>query len=152
MLRYHSVLGDDHPFTLAASAGLAGVVRASGRYAEARHIDEEALSGLRRSVGPDHPFTLSCATGYAADLFGMGERQPAQQLAADTWQRSRLIRGAEHPDTLACWWNAVLDGGDEEARRQATDALAKVYAEGHPVLAQVAREERLETDVDLPPL
>ncbi|GIF19121.1 hypothetical protein BJ973_006167 [Actinoplanes tereljensis] len=152
VIRYHSVLGDDHPFTLAASAGLAGVVRATGRHAEARRIDQEALGGLRRSVGSDHPFTLACANGYATDLFGLGERQEAQQIAADTWQRSQLVRGAEHPDTLACGWNAVLDGGDEEARHQATAALVKAYGEGHPTLTRVAAGERLETDVDLPPL
>ena len=152
VIRYHSVLGDDHPFTLAASAALAGVVRATGRYDEARRIDEEALSGLRRSVGPDHPFTMGCANGYATDLFGLGERQEGQQLAADTWQRSRMIRGAEHPDTLACAWNAVLDGGDEEARQQVSAALTKAYGEGHPVLARVALGDRLETDLDLPPL
>ena len=150
--RYHSVLGGDHPFTLAATADLAGVVRATGHYADARRIDEEALGGLRRSVGPDHPFTLACANGYAGDLFGLGERQQAQQIAADTWQRSRLTRGAEHPDTLACAWNAVLNGGDDEGRRQATSDLAKAYGEGHPTLARVAAGQRLETDLDLPPL
>ncbi|MET0423105.1 MAG: tetratricopeptide repeat protein, partial [Actinoplanes sp.] len=152
VIRYHSVLGDEHPFTLAAGAGLAGVVRAGGRPAEARQIDLEALGGLRRSVGPDHPFTLGCANGYAIDLFGVGDRQEAQQLAGDTWQRSRMVRGAEHPDTLACAWNAVLGGGDEEARSQVTAALVKAYGEGHPVLARTARSERLETDLDLPPL
>ena len=152
VLRYHTVLGDDHPFTLAASAGLAGVVRAGGSHAEARRIDQEALGGLRRSVGADHPFTLACANGYAIDLFGLGERQEAQQIAADTWQRSRLLRGAEHPDTLAAAWNAVLDGGDEEARHQTTAALAKAYGEGHPILVRVAAGERLETELDLPPL
>jgi tetratricopeptide (TPR) repeat protein len=150
--RFGSLLGDDHPFTLAASAGLAGVVRADGRHAEARRIDQEALHGLRRSVGADHPFTLACANGYATDLFGLGERQEAQQIAVDTWQRSHLLRGAEHPDTLACAWNAVLDGGDEEARHQVIAALAKAYGEGHPMLARVATGERLETEVDLPPL
>jgi Tetratricopeptide repeat len=152
VLRYHSTLGDDHPFTLAAAAGLAGVVRGLGRHAEARRIDQEALSGLQRSVGADHPFTLSCANGYAADLFGLGEAQEGQQVAADTWQRSRLIRGAEHPDTLACQWNAVLAGGDAEALRQTAEALAKAFGEGHPVMSLVAAGERLETDIDLPPL
>lgn len=152
VVRYHSLLGDDHPFTLAATAGLAGVVRTGGGHVEARRIDQEALHGLRRSVGADHPFTLACANGYATDLFGLGERQEAQQIAADTWQRSHLLRGAEHPDTLACAWNAVLDGGDEEARHQVTASLAKAYGEGHPLLARVAAGERLETEVDLPPL
>jgi hypothetical protein len=152
VVRYHSLLGDEHPFTLAASGALAGVVRVAGGHVEARRIDQEALHGLRRSVGADHPFTLACANGYATDLYGLGERQEAQQIAADTWQRSQLLRGAEHPDTLACAWNAVLDGGDEEARLQVTAALAKVYGEGHPVLSRVAAGERLETEVDLPPL
>ena len=74
------------------------------------------------------------------------------KIAADTWQRSTLVRGAEHPDTLACGWNAVLDGGDEEARHQAMAALVKAYGEGHPILAHVAAGDRLETDLDLPPL
>jgi Tetratricopeptide repeat len=152
VIRYHSVLGDDHPFTLAASAGLAGVVRCTGRFAEARRIDQEALGGLRRSVGVDHPFTLACANGYANDLFGLGERQEAQQLASDTWQRSRLLRGVEHPDTLVYGWNAVVEGGDDEARHQATTALAKAYGENHPVVAGAVAGDRLETDVDLPPL
>ncbi|MGX6602054.1 FxSxx-COOH system tetratricopeptide repeat protein [Micromonosporaceae bacterium Da 78-11] len=154
VIRYHSVLGDDHPFTLAAAAGLAGVVRATGRHTEAGRIDREALHGLRRSVGVgvDHPFTLSGANGYATDLFGVGERQEAQQIASDTWQRSRLIRGAEHPDTLACAWNAVLGYGDDEARHQVRTALAKAYGEGHPVVLSAEAGDRLETELDLPPL
>ena len=152
VVRYHSLLGDDHPFTLAATATLAGVLRAGGGHVEARRIDQDALHGLRRSVGADHPYTLACANGYAIDLFGLGERQEAQQIAADTWQRSHLLRGAEHPDTLACAWNAVLAGGDDEARHQVTAALVKAYGEGHEILAQVAAGERLETEVDLPPL
>ena len=150
--RYPALLGDDHPFTQAASAALAAVVRAGGGHAESRRIDQEALHGLRRSVGVDHPFTLACANGYATDLFAAGERQEAQQIAADTWQRSRLLRGAEHPDTLACAWNAVLDGGDEEARHQVTAALVKAYGEGHEILARTGAGERLETEIDLPPL
>ncbi len=150
--RYHAVLGDEHPFTLAAAADLAGVVRAGGRYAEARTIDTEALGGLRRSVGVDHPFTLACANGLAADLLHTGEAQQAREIAADTLIRSRTVRGADHPDTVACAWNAALDAGDDAARQQAVTRLTKAYGEGHPVLAMVERGERLETDIDVPPL
>ncbi|HEU4348741.1 MAG TPA: FxSxx-COOH system tetratricopeptide repeat protein [Actinoplanes sp.] len=150
--RYHAVLGDQHPFSLAAAADLAGVVRGYGRYEDARTIDAEALSGLRRSVGADHPFTLACANGLAADLRHAGETQQAREIAADTLARSRAVRGPDHPDTAACWWNAALDDGDETAQQQALVALAKAYGEGHPVPALAARHERLETDIDLPPL
>jgi tetratricopeptide (TPR) repeat protein len=150
--RYHAVLGDEHPFTLAAAADLAGVVRAGGRYAEARTIDGEALSGLRRSVGVDHPFTLACANGLAADLLHTGEAQQAREIAADTLIRSRTVRGADHPDTVACAWNAALDAGDEAAQQQALSGLTKAYGEGHRVLDRAGRGERLETDIDVPPL
>jgi tetratricopeptide (TPR) repeat protein len=150
--RYHAVLGDDHPFTLAAATDLAGVVRASGLYAEARTIDAEALGGLRRSVGADHPFALSCANGLAADLYAVGEAQQGREFAADTLVRSRLVRGVDHPDTLACQWNIALDAGDETAQQQAVAALTKAYGETHPLLARTASGERLDTDIDPPPL
>ncbi|BCY05896.1 FxSxx-COOH system tetratricopeptide repeat protein [Actinoplanes sp. L3-i22] len=152
VIRFHAVLGDEHPFTLAASAGLAGVVRAAGRHHEARTIDEEVLGGLRRSVGADHPFTLSCANGLAADLFAAGEAQPARELAADTLRRSRVVRGADHPDTAACAWNLALADRDEAGRQQALAALTKAYGDGHPVFRVTAAGQRLETDIDLPPL
>ena len=46
----------------------------------------------------------------------------------------------------------MLAGGDDEARHQVTAALVKAYGEGHEILARVAAGERLETEVDLPPL
>lgn len=152
VLRYHAVLGPEHPFTLAASSNLAGVVRASGRYAEARTIDLEALSGLRRSVGVDHPFTLACANGLAADLYATGDGQRGKEIAADTLTRSRGVRGIEHPDTLACAWNVALDAADETAQQQALAALTKSYGEIHPVVAAASAGLRLETDIDPPPL
>lgn len=150
--RYHAVLGDEHPFTLAAAVDLAVVVRATGRYAEARMIDTEALSGLRRSVGMDHPFALACANGLAADLRHTGEAQQAREIAVDIVSRSRTVRGADHPETAACAWNVALDDGDDAAQQQAITALTKAYGEGHPVLAGVTSGERLETDIDVPPL
>ncbi|MFI5936747.1 FxSxx-COOH system tetratricopeptide repeat protein [Actinoplanes sp. NPDC051494] len=150
--RYHAVLGDEHPFTLAAAAGLAGVVRATGRFPEARTIDAEALGGLRRSVGADHPFTLSCANGFAADLIATGEAQPAREIALDTLNRSRSLRGADHPDTLACAFNLALDTGDDSSAEAAIEGLQKVYGDGHPTPARALAGQRLETEIELPPL
>ncbi|SDT69687.1 FxSxx-COOH system tetratricopeptide repeat protein [Actinoplanes derwentensis] len=152
VIRYHSVLGDEHPFTLAASAALAGVVRATGRHREARTIDLEVLGGLRRSVGPDHPFTLSCANGLVADLVAVGEAQRSRELAADTLRRSQAVRGSDHPDTTACAWNLARLGTDETARQQALDGLRKVFGDGHPVFRATAADLHLETEMDLPPL
>ncbi|WP_067496532.1 FxSxx-COOH system tetratricopeptide repeat protein [Actinoplanes sp. TFC3] len=150
--RYHAVLGDEHPFTLAAGANLAGVVRAIGRSAEARTIDAEALGGLRRSVGVDHPFTLSCANGLAADLLAVGEAQPAREMALDTLNRSRGLRGADHPDTLACAFNLALDEGDEVGALAAVEGLQKAYGDRHFIPVRAQAGQRLETEIELPPL
>jgi len=150
--RYQAVLGDEHPFALAAASDLAGVARASGRHDEARTVNAAALSGLRRSVGPDHPFTLSCANGFAADLHATGEAQQAREIAVDTLTRSRAVRGADHPDTLACAWNVALDSADEAAMELALADLTKTYGDRHPVPAAALAHQRLETEIELPPL
>ena len=147
--RYHAVLGEEHPFTFAAAGNLATVVRATGRYAEARTIDEEALSGLRRTVGTDHPFALSCANGLAADLRRTGDEDRARRLAADTLARSVAVRGADHPDTLVCAFNVALDGADTDA---AVADLRKAYGDAHPVPLAAAAGQRLESDIEPPPL
>jgi hypothetical protein len=107
---------------------------------------------LRRSVGADHPFSLACANGLAADLYAIGEAQQAREIAADTLARSKVVRGVDHPDTLACAWNVALDAGDDVAKDQALDALKKAYGEQNPVIVLAGAEQRLETDIDPPPL
>ena len=152
MAGYREVLGEEHPFTLAAAVDLAGVVRAAGRPEQARAMDAESLSGLRRSVGRDHPFTLSCANGFAADLLATGEAQPSYEIAIDTLTRSRTLRGDLHPDTLACAWNVALDSTDEASQENALADLIKLYGDQHPIPAAALRSERLETEIEPPPL
>ncbi len=147
--RYHAVLGETHPFTLAAAANLAVVARMTGRHAQARTIDEETLAGLRAALGADHPFTLTCAAGHAADLLLAGEQDAARAAAADVLARSRAVRGPGHPDTVAAAWNLALLGGD---RDRARDDLAKTLGRSHPMTLAAGRGERIETDIEPPPL
>jgi hypothetical protein len=95
---------------------------------------------------------LACANGLAADLRQTGEGQQAREIAADTLMRSRTVRGSDHPDTAACAWNAAVDAADETAQEQEFMALTKAYGENHPILARATAGERLETEIDLPPL
>ena len=51
-------LGDDHESTLTAASYVAWALRAMGRYAEARELDEDTLARRRRVLGdgpPQHP-------------------------------------------------------------------------------------------------
>ena len=66
-------LGDDHEHTRATVHYLAWALRDTGRYAEARELDEDTLARLRRVLGEDHPDTLISAGNLAADLRALGE-------------------------------------------------------------------------------
>ena len=66
-------LGPDDPGTLNAAATLAVVLRALGRYDEARDLNQDTLTRRRRVLGEDHPDTLTSAKGLAADLRALGE-------------------------------------------------------------------------------
>jgi len=106
------------------------------------------LFTIARNAAIDHyrARTLSVPLDEAATVAAAGTPE------ADTLLRSRTVRGADHPDTLACAWNVALDAGDATAQEQALAALTKAYGDGHPVLADAQAGQRLETDIDPPPL
>ncbi len=51
------MLGDHHPFTVAALASAADAQHAAGRTADAIDNLREALAGYLDALGPDHPNT-----------------------------------------------------------------------------------------------
>jgi hypothetical protein len=130
--------GDDH-HTLSAANNLAESFRHMGRYAEARHLNEDILARSRRVLGGDHPNTLTSASNLAADLTGLGEYQAARELNEDTLARHRRVLGEDHPDTLTTANNLAADliglGEDQAARELDEDTLARrrrVLGEDHP--------------------
>ena len=70
-------LGRDDSHSRCDAIKLAQALREMGRYAEARHLDEDSLARTRRLVGEDHPDTLGSAGNLAADLRRLGEYQAA---------------------------------------------------------------------------
>jgi hypothetical protein len=66
--------------------------------------------------------------------------------------RSRALRGGSHPETLACVFNVALDAGDEPSMHLAVEELQKAHGEGHPLLARALAGDRLETEIEPPPL
>jgi hypothetical protein len=102
-------LGDDHEHTLAAALYLAWALRAMGRYAEARELDEDALARCRRVLGEDHPDTLTAANYLGHDLRSLGEYQAARELDEDILARRRRVLGEDHPDTLRSASNLAAD-------------------------------------------
>ena len=132
-------LGPEDPGTLATARALAAVLRALGRYGQARDLDEDALARRRRVLGDEHPDTLAMAHGLAIDLRSLGEHQAARELNEDTLGRYRRVLGDDHPDTLASATGLAIDlmalGEHQAARELGEDALARyrrVLGDDHP--------------------
>ena len=85
------MLGTDDPDTLESANNLALDLRALGKYAQARQLDEDTLTHCRRVLGEDHPHTLSSTNNLADDLRELGEHERARQLDEDTLSRRRRV-------------------------------------------------------------
>jgi len=138
-LQWSGRLGDDHEQVLAIVHFLAWALRAMGRYAEARQLDQDTLDRQRRVLGEDHPRTLATANNLAIDLRELGEVQVARELAQDTLDRRRRVLGEDHPSTFFSAGNLAADlralGEVEGARELAQDTLdrrRRVLGEDHP--------------------
>jgi tetratricopeptide (TPR) repeat protein len=122
-------LGPDHPHTLWAANNLAQALRDMGRYADARHLDEDTLARRRVLYGDDHPRTLASASNLAIDLSGLGELQAARELDEDTLTRRKRILGQNHRDTLNSARNLArilhMMGEIQEARNLNEETLER---------------------------
>ena len=132
-------LGDDHENTLTVAHYLAWALRDTGRYTEARELDEDTLARTRRVLGDDDPNTLASAGALAYDLRNLGEYQAARELDEDTLARFRRVLGDDHPYTLASANNLAADlrnlGEHQAARELDQDTLARfrrVLGDDHP--------------------
>jgi hypothetical protein len=134
-----SLLGDDHPDTLATADRLSFDLWLLGQYERARRLSEDTLVRMRRVLGDDHPHTLRAAFSHSITLWESGQYEPARQLAEDTLTRSRRVLGDDHPDTLRAAYALAVSlwglGQYEPARQLAEDTLTRsrrVHGDDHP--------------------
>jgi hypothetical protein len=132
-------LGEDHKHVLEVAHYLGWALRATGRYAEARDLDQDTLDRQRRILAEDHPSILATANNLALNLRYLGEVQAARDLAQDTLEGRRRVLGEDHPDTLFSANNlaACLRAlGEAQAARDlnqdALDRRRRVLGEDHP--------------------
>ena len=76
---------------------LGWALRATGRYTEARDLDQDTLDRQRRILGEDHPSTLATANNLAINLRYLGDVQAARDLAQDILDRRRRGAGRGPP-------------------------------------------------------
>jgi serine/threonine protein kinase len=105
-------------------AGLGWVFWEQGKWAQAEEIQQQALTGLRRTV-PGHFLTLHTASNLAVLLDAIGKHAEAGTLFRETLQTWRNSLPPDHPElalTLSDWGEHLLAEGDS---RQAEAALTE---------------------------
>ncbi len=143
--RWRSILGPDHPDTLAAATRLTLIRTSLGETEQARALGEDTLHRSRRVLGPDHTITLWAANELTLALFSVGEAESARALGEDTLQRSRRVHGPDHLITLwaaAAHTSVLFSVGEaESARALGEDTLQRcrrVLGSDHPATLAAA--------------
>jgi len=93
-------IGERHPHTWVTAGGLAGDLRALGRFAEALAMDRETYERLKDLLDEDNPRLLSVANNLAVSYRLVGDCFSARDLDKATLDARRAVLGADHPDTL----------------------------------------------------
>ena len=71
------VLGEDHPDTIGAEAGLASTLRELGELDQAGEMAEHVVQARIRAVGEDHPQTLAAKADLALTRLAQGDPKEA---------------------------------------------------------------------------
>jgi tetratricopeptide (TPR) repeat protein len=131
--------GPDDPQTLYLRFHIANVLRAQGRFTEARELDASVLERQRAILGPDHLHALITANGLGADLHALGDFQEALALNRQAYESLRQQFGEDYPRTLIAAHNLGcslrLVGDCFAARRLDEDTLKRqrrVIGPEHP--------------------
>lgn len=147
LARMRRVLRDEPEQVLRATNTRGGLLRAIGRFAEARQTDEESLPEHIRVFGADHQRTSVVRHNLAIDLRLTSDYAAALALDADVYrQRLAIYRHEDNPWVLWSHNNLARDqrerGDYAESLRTEERIFAlyrKVFSEDHP---EVLRAEK----------
>jgi Lhr-like helicase len=92
-----AVLGDEHPYTLAAKMVMGVLLADQGDLEEAEKLEAHTAEALARVLTPDHPDTLRCRANLLLTRQQRGDRTAATQRAAAIDQLAVQL-GENHPD------------------------------------------------------
>ena len=153
--------GGENPITLAMAVNVAIILRRQERWLDASNIAGYSRVKLSRRLGPVHPYTICAASGVATDHYLEGDAGTAWHISESIIEDARRAPWyAEwHPEWLILVANAGLDlraAGDEERgeamRVKALRDLAHVLSPEHPLVRRLRARERLDLDLEPPPL
>ena len=98
--RQSHAIGERHPHTWITAGGLAGDLRALGRFAEALEVSTQVYERLKDLLVEDDPRLLSAANNLAVSYRLVGNSTKARDLDQSTLDARRAVLGPDHPDSL----------------------------------------------------
>jgi tetratricopeptide (TPR) repeat protein len=151
--------GRDNPITLLAALNASIIIRGYGRWNDAGDLAGYAWVKLSRRLGSEHPYTICAANNVATRHYLDGAYETARRISEAILGNATCWYSERHPVRLVLVANAGLDlcaDGDEETGEQmwgaAVHDLADALSPEHPVVRRLRARERLEIDVEPPPL
>jgi tetratricopeptide (TPR) repeat protein len=134
-----TILGKEHPETLASMSNLADILSRQGEYKEAEQIHRQTLELREKVLGKEHPHTLQSMNNLAVVLKKQGEYKEAEQMHRQTLEMQEKVIGKGHPGTLYSMNNlavALRNQGKykeaEQIHRQTLELREKVLGKEHP--------------------
>lgn len=134
-----TLLGAEHPTTLAAQNNLGSYLSSHGKLGEAERWLTRALDARTRVLGEDHPNTLVTLNNLALLRTKQGRLDEAETLHRRCLDARTRIYGRDNPRTMTSAGNLGLvllrKGRYDEAAslfRESIDVLRRRHGEDHP--------------------
>ena len=134
-----SLLGPEHPDTLASVNNIATLLGDKGDYVATEPLSRRALEARERVLGPEHPDTLTSVSNLAFLLASKGDYATAEPLYRRALEGFERVLGPDHRDTLTGVNNLAFllhtkgdYGAAEPLYRRALEAREQVLGPEHP--------------------
>jgi eukaryotic-like serine/threonine-protein kinase len=107
-LLYETMLGIDHPDTLACMQYLVAAYKDAGKLDLSLPLAVETLKLRKAKLGPEHPNTLNSMNSLAESYRATGKLDMAVRLFEETLRLRKATLGPEHLDTLISMNNLAV--------------------------------------------
>jgi tetratricopeptide (TPR) repeat protein len=134
MINLETVLGKEHPSTLASMYNLALMRSDQGKYEQAEETHRQTLGPKEMVLSKEHPSTLTSVNNLTLVLSDQGKYEQMEEMHRQALELRETVLGKEHPSTptglnyLALMLSRHWPG---QVRAGGRDALINTRAEGY---------------------
>lgn len=139
----HSILGQEHPDTIASMGDFARTLRRQGKLSDAEEMQRKAFELSQTVFGPGDPITLRIMGDFATTLQRRGGYKEAEQIHRQTISLRKTALGPDHPDLLESLKNVAYNmrkqrkyDGAEQLQRHVLASSERLFGLQHPETLQ----------------